>query len=96
MSGFKSHENSLLQSLALDGVFTNEDRLVEEISYSTVPNWESFFQSSISRTVIAMVATQGDHYQAEKPEIQDQLHEEIVHVTPAQKLKPSIEHSGIV
>lgn len=93
-TGVKSHGVNVSQILQLTSDFKHQSNISEEISYTTVPDWEQFFFANISKTVIAMVATSERHYEADKPAAKDQLQKEIAHVTPAQKLQPVTAFPG--
>lgn len=95
-TGVKSHGVNVSQILQLTSDFKHQSNISEEISYTTVPDWEQFFFANISKTVIAMVATSERHYEADKPAVKDQLQKEIAHVTPAQKLQPVTAFPGEV
>ncbi|XP_065064819.1 uncharacterized protein LOC135691023 isoform X3 [Rhopilema esculentum] len=44
-----------MQNLVFDAPFMDEDKVINEIKYPDIPNWESFFVSAISRTVVSLV-----------------------------------------
>lgn len=80
------HGNQILKNL--DTPFTNEENVKEEVSYTMVSDWNNFLDACLDKTIIALVA----RYPSEpsKQTSQDDMQEMLVHATPAQKLKTSM------
>eukprot|EP00794_Sanderia_malayensis_P019054 gene19054-20968_t len=45
-----------LQNMVFDATFMDDDKVTLDVDYPLVPNWENFFVSSVSRTVVSLVA----------------------------------------
>ena len=84
---------STLNSLELYQPFSNEEWVTDRITYSSIVDWHKFVVATMSKTVIAMVASKlqqsempGKVVDQDRLVQQDYLQRGMVHATPAQKL----------
>ena len=84
---------STLNSLELYQPFSNEELVTDRIIYSSIVDWHKFVVTTMSKTVIAMVASKLQQPEMPKKVVdqdrlvqQDYLQRDMVHATPAQKL----------
>jgi len=63
---YKASSNTTLRSLCLEESYKNEDSVSDTCTYSNISDWESFFNASLSRTVMALVATSAEGEKQQK------------------------------
>ena len=95
-----SPKYAALQSLEVDQSFANEetgmDSVSTNVSYSNISDWHGFFMTSLTKRVIAMIASKDFSSRAPQRLVErdmladeDKLQKDLVHATPAQKLQPT-------
>ena len=85
-NGMKILSSNTLKILPITSEFINESAVTEDITYSSISEWENFFLSSINRNMISMIASPLHHkVEAEKLKRHSDVKDDMTEIQPVQK-----------